>query len=204
MSFLLPPLMADRHPLLEPSLLLNAYASGIFPMAMEGGELGWFSPDPRGIIPLDDEFHIPHGLRRTLKKAPFEIRLNTAFADVMRGCADRRDTWINDTIYKSYVRLHYLGHAHSVETWQDGQLVGGLYGIALGGAFFGESMFSRATDASKVALASLVERLRARGFALLDTQWTTPHLRQFGAKDIPRRDYMARLRRALVVDASFA
>lgn len=203
MSFLLPPQMADRQPLIEPTLLLNAYASGIFPMAVAGGELGWFSPDPRGIIPLDDGFHLPHGLRRTLKKAPFEIRVNTTFADVMRGCADRRETWIDDTIYKSYVRLHYLGHAHSVETWQDGQLVGGLYGIALGGAFFGESMFSRATDASKVALVSLVERLRARGFTLLDTQWTTPHLRQFGAKDIPRRDYMARLRRALAVEAAF-
>jgi len=203
MSFLLPPLMADRQPLLEPALLLNAYASGIFPMAMESGELGWFSPDPRGIIPLDDGFHLPHGLKRTLKKAPFEIRVNTAFADVMRGCADRRETWIDDTIYKSYVRLHYLGHAHSVETWRDGELVGGLYGIALGGAFFGESMFSRATDASKVALAALVERLRSRGYSLLDTQWTTAHLRQFGAQDIPRREYMARLRRALAAEAAF-
>jgi leucyl/phenylalanyl-tRNA--protein transferase len=203
MSHLLPLLMANRQPLLEPSLLLNAYASGIFPMAMDNGDLGWFSPDPRGIIPLDDAFHVPHGLRRTLKKAPFEVRVNTAFADVMRGCADRRETWIDDTIYKSYVRLHYLGHAHSVETWRDGQLVGGLYGIAMGGAFFGESMFSRATDASKVALVSLVERLRSRGFVLLDTQWTTAHLRQFGAQDLPRREYMARLRRALVVDASF-
>jgi leucyl/phenylalanyl-tRNA--protein transferase len=195
--------MADRQPLLEPSLLLNAYASGIFPMAMETGELGWFSPDPRGIIPLDDGFHIPHGLKRTLKKAPFEIRMNTSFADVMRGCADRRETWIDDTIYKSYVRLHYLGHAHSVETWQAGQLVGGLYGIALGGAFFGESMFSRATDASKVALVALVDRLRERGFTLLDTQWTTAHLRQFGAVDIPRRDYLAKLRRAQELKVTF-
>jgi leucyl/phenylalanyl-tRNA--protein transferase len=203
MSHLLPLLMANRQPLLEPSLLLNAYASGIFPMAMDNGDLGWFSPDPRGIIPLDEAFHVPHGLRRTLKKAPFEVRVNTAFADVMRGCADRRETWIDDTIYKSYVRLHYLGHAHSVETWRDGQLVGGLYGIAMGGAFFGESMFSRATDASKVALVSLVERLRSRGFVLLDTQWTTAHLRQFGAQDLPRREYMARLRRALAVDARF-
>lgn len=195
--------MANRQPLLEPSLLLNAYASGIFPMAMDGGELGWFSPDPRGIIPLGEQFHIPHGLQRVLKKSPFEVRLNSAFADVMRGCADRRETWIDDTIYKSYVRLHYLGHAHSVETWRDGQLVGGLYGVAIGGAFFGESMFSRVTDASKVALVSLVERLRDRGFVLLDTQWTTPHLRQFGATDIPRREYMARLRRAIAVEAAF-
>ena len=121
----------------------------------------------------------------------------------MRGCADRRETWIDDTIYKSYVRLHYLGHAHSVETWQAGQLVGGLYGIALGGAFFGESMFSRATDASKVALVALVDRLRERGFTLLDTQWTTAHLRQFGAVDIPRRDYLAKLRRAQELKVTF-
>jgi leucyl/phenylalanyl-tRNA--protein transferase len=129
--------------------------------------------------------------------------MNTSFADVMRGCADRRETWIDDTIYKSYVRLHYLGHAHSVETWQAGQLVGGLYGIALGGAFFGESMFSRATDASKVALVALVDRLRERGFTLLDTQWTTAHLRQFGAVDIPRRDYLAKLRRAQELKVTF-
>jgi leucyl/phenylalanyl-tRNA--protein transferase len=121
----------------------------------------------------------------------------------MRGCADRRETWIDDTIFKSYVRLHYLGHAHSVETWQAGQLVGGLYGIALGGAFFGESMFSRATDASKVALVVLVHRLRERGFSLLDTQWTTAHLRQFGAVDIPRRDYLAKLRRAQEINVTF-
>lgn len=196
--------MADRQPLLDPDLLLNAYASGIFPMAMQGGHLGWFSPDPRGIIPLDGGFHVPHGLKRALKKCPFEIRINTAFADVMRGCADRRETWIDDTIYKSYVRLHYLGQAHSVEAWRDGQLVGGLYGVALGGAFFGESMFSRVPEASKVALVHLVDHLRSRGFVLLDTQWTTPHLRQFGASDIPRREYMARLRRALVVETNFA
>lgn len=195
--------MANRQPLLEPELLLNAYASGIFPMAMENGELGWFSPDPRGVIPLDGCFHIPHGLRRALKKQPFEIRFNTAFADVMRGCADRRETWIDDTIYKSYVRLHYLGHAHSVEAWREGSLVGGLYGVALGGAFFGESMFSRVADASKVALVALVERLRERGYTLLDTQWTTAHLRQFGAADISRRDYLARLRQALQVKTTF-
>lgn len=195
--------MADRHPPLEPALLLNAYASGIFPMAMEGGELGWFSPDPRGIIPLDDRFHIPHGLRRTLKKKPFEVRINTAFADVIRGCADRRETWIDDTIYKSYVRLHYLGYAHSVECWQEGKLAGGLYGVALGGVFFGESMFSRVKDASKVALVALVARLRERGFVLLDTQWTTAHLRQFGALDIPRREYLSQLRRGLALNVSF-
>jgi leucyl/phenylalanyl-tRNA---protein transferase len=195
--------MADRHPPLEPELLLSAYASGIFPMAMESGDLGWFSPDPRGLIPLDSRFHIPHGLQRALKKKPFDIRVNTAFADVIRGCADRRETWIDDTIFKSYVRLHYLGHAHSVETWHDGRLVGGLYGVAIGGAFFGESMFSRVSNASKVALVALVERLRARGFIVLDTQWTTAHLRQFGATDVPRREYLARLRQALALDRSF-
>ena len=195
--------MADRHPPLEPDLLLSAYASGIFPMAMESGDLGWFSPDPRGLIPLDDRFHIPHGLRRALRKRQFDVRVNTAFGDVMRGCADRRETWIDDTIYKSYVRLHYLGHAHSVETWEDERLVGGLYGVAIGGAFFGESMFSRAPDASKVALVALVERLRARGFLLLDTQWTTAHLRQFGATDVPRREYLVKLRKALALERAF-
>jgi leucyl/phenylalanyl-tRNA--protein transferase len=195
--------MADRQPLLEADLLLRAYAAGVFPMGMDGGEIGWFSPDPRGIIPLDDRFHVPHGLRRTLKKNRFEIRLDTAFAEVMRGCAGRRETWIDDTIFKSYVRLHFLGHAHSVEAWRDGELVGGLYGVSLGGAFFGESMFSRAPDASKVALVTLVEKLRERRFTLLDTQWTTPHLRQFGAIDIPRRDYLSRLRRALAVPTAF-
>ncbi|MGI8603337.1 MAG: leucyl/phenylalanyl-tRNA--protein transferase [Verrucomicrobiales bacterium] len=195
--------MADRQPLLEPELLLRAYAAGVFPMAMDGGGIGWFSPDPRGVVPLDDSFHIPHGLRRTLRKKPFEIRFNTAFADVMRNCAARKETWIDDTIFKSYVRLHYLGHAHSVESWKDGDLVGGLYGVAIGAAFFGESMFSRRAEASKVALVALVERLKKRRFFLLDTQWTTPHLRQFGAIDIPRREYLGRLRKALAANVRF-
>lgn len=195
--------MADRQPLLEPDLLLRAYAAGVFPMGMDGGEIGWFSPDPRGIIPLDGRFHIPHGLQRTLKKAPYEVRMDTAFAEVMRGCAARRETWIDDTIFKSYVRLHYLGHAHSVEAWEDGTLAGGLYGVVLGGAFFGESMFSRSRDASKVCLVALVEHLRNQRFVLLDTQWTTPHLRQFGAVDIPRREYLMMLRRALAQRVRF-
>ena len=172
-------------------------------MGMDGGEIGWFSPDPRGIIPIDHRFHLPHGLKRTLRKNPFEIRFNTAFSETMRGCSDRPETWIDSTIFKSYVRLHYLGHAHSVETWQDGELVGGLYGVSVGGAFFGESMFSRRTDASKVALVALVERLRSRGFRLLDTQWTTAHLRRFGAIDIPRRDYLHLLSEALKIKAEF-
>ncbi len=193
----------EPKPPLEPDLLLHGYSTGIFPMAMDSGEIGWFSPDPRGIIPLDDGFHIPHGLKRTLKKNPFEIRINTAYADVMRGCADRPETWIDSTIFKSFVRLHYLGHAHSVEAWQDGKLVGGLYGVSLGSVFFGESMFSRVPDASKVALVALVERLRQRQFTLLDTQWTTPHLEKFGARYIPRRDYMRQLRAGLADPVTF-
>ena len=172
-------------------------------MAMDNrGEIGWFSPDPRGVIPLD-EFHIPHGLKRTLKKKPFEIRVNTAFTGVMRGCADRNETWISDEIVTSYEKLFELGYAHSVETWQDGALVGGLYGIAIGGAFFGESMFSKAPDASKVALASLVDRLREKDFELLDTQWTTDHLSRFGCREIPRHEYLSLLNQALLVTTSF-
>ncbi len=163
-------------------------------MAMENGEIGWFSPDPRGIIPLDHKFHIPHGLKRTLKKQSFEIRFDTAFREVMQGCAERQTTWINDLIMGSYCRLFELGYGHSVEAWQDDQLVGGLYGIAIGGVFFGESMFSRVTDSSKVALVALVERLRASGFTLLDTQWTTQHLETFGAHEISRVEYLRRLK----------
>ncbi len=163
-------------------------------MAMDNGEIGWFSPDPRGIIPLDESFHIPHGLKRTLKKQPFEIRFDTAFDQVMLGCAQRETTWINELILRSYCRLFDLGYGHSVECWQDGKLVGGLYGIAIGGVFFGESMFSRVTDASKVALVALVERLRKSGFTLLDTQWTTQHLETFGAQEINRVEYLRRLK----------
>jgi leucyl/phenylalanyl-tRNA--protein transferase len=173
-------------------------------MAMEGGEIGWFSPDPRAIIPLDERFHVPHGLRRTLKKGRFELRVNTAFTEVMRGCARRPETWINDEIVASYTELHRMGHAHSVEAWLEGRLAGGLYGVALGGAFFGESMFHEVTDASKVALHGLVERLRQRGFTLLDTQWTTEHLVTFGAYEISRGKYLAWLRAALAQNCQFA
>ena len=193
----------DQPDRLPPDLLIQAYAEGIFPMAMENGEIGWFSPDPRGIIPLDDAFHIPHGLKRTLKKCPFEVRFDTAFREVMLGCADRSTTWINELILDSYTRLKDLGFGHSVETWQDGQLVGGLYGIAIGGVFFGESMFSRVTDASKVALVALVERLRKSGFVLLDTQWTTNHLETFGAHSIRRREYLARLHQGIALKVKF-
>jgi leucyl/phenylalanyl-tRNA---protein transferase len=194
---------AEQADPLPPDLLLNAYAQGIFPMAMEHGEIGWFTPDPRGIIPLDERFHIPHGLKRTLKKAPFEIRFDTAFREVMQACAERETTWINGPIIASYTRLFTLGFGHSVEAWQDGQLVGGLYGVSIGGVFCGESMFSRKTDASKVALVALVERLRASGFKLLDTQWTTPHLETFGAYEISRVEYLSRLRRAIDLDVRF-
>lgn len=171
-------------------------------MGMGNGEIGWFSPDPRGIIPLD-RFHIPHGLHRTLKKRPFEIRINSAFRDVITACADREETWIDESIINSYCRLYDLGFGHSVEAWKGDQLVGGLYGISVGGAFFGESMFSRATDASKVALVSLVARLRERRFLLLDTQWTTPHLKTLGAEEIPKKDYMELLGRALNAETRF-
>ena len=167
-------------------------------MALENGEIGWFSPDPRGIIPLEEGwFHVPHGLRRSLKKNPFEIRVDADFEGVIRACARRDETWISEEIIRSYRDLHLLGYAHSVECRMFGELVGGLYGVALRGVFFGESMFHTATDASKVALVALVERLRERGFTLLDIQWTTPHLKTFGAQDIPRAEYLQRLGTAL-------
>lgn len=189
--------------IIAPDLLLEAYAGGMFPMAMENGEMGWFSPDPRGIIPIK-EFHIPHGLKKVLRNNPFDVRFDTAFGAVMKGCADRESTWISDMIHRSYVKLHELGFAHSVEIWQDNTLVGGLYGLAMGGAFFGESMFSRVPNASKVALAHLVSRLDERGFVLLDTQWVTEHLTQFGAHEIPRSTYLKRLNKALNLHCSFS
>ncbi len=187
---------------LQPEVLIAAYCSGYFPMDVEG-ELGWFSPDPRAIIPLD-AFHASHTLRQLYRSRRFEVRLNSAFSDVIRGCADRPNgTWISPEIIAAYERLHRCGVAHSVETWQDGILAGGLYGVALGGAFFGESMFHRVRDASKIALLALVERLQARGFRLLDTQWMTDHLRRFGAVEIPREQYLRKLRRALAVKTAF-
>ncbi len=188
-------------------LLLNAYATGWFPMAV-GRELQWFSPDPRGILPLDT-FHVPRRLARVMRSGHFRIEIDRAFPEVMLACAaEDRDpedpgTWINDEIIESYVELHRLGFAHSVEVWNADRLVGGLYGVALRGAFFGESMFHRETDASKVALVALVDRLRAREYVLLDTQWTTPHLEQFGAVEIRRREYLRRLRESLRLECSF-
>ena len=182
--------------MIPPDLLLEAYCRGIFPMAMEDGEIGWFSPDPRAIIPVEG-FHVPHGLQRALRKGRFEIRIDTAFARVMRECAAREETWISEEIIGSYCELHRRGFAHSVEAWADGKLEGGLYGVSLGAVFFGESMFHRATDASKVALCGLIERMRANGFQMLEVQWLTPHLKTFGAIEVSRADYMKRLARCL-------
>jgi leucyl/phenylalanyl-tRNA---protein transferase len=189
-------------------LLLAAYASGWFPMAGDYGEVSWYSPDPRGIIPLD-AFHASSRLRRVVRRGTFRIAVDTAFEEVIRACAhsnrgpEDAGSWISEEIVESYCALHRLGYAHCVEAWADDRLAGGLYGVALGGAFFGESMFHRATDASKVALVALIERLQARGFALLDTQWVTEHLRQFGAIEIPRSDYLRRLETSLRLDATF-
>ncbi len=189
---------------LTPALLVRAYCAGFFPMAdSRRGRIRWYSPDPRAVIPLE-AFHVPHSLRRTIRRGRFAVRVNTAFGAVIRACADRPETWISDEIVCAYEALHTLGLAHSVETWRDGRLVGGLYGVALGGAFFGESMFSRETDASKVALVALVERLRERGFVLLDTQFLTPHLARFGAVEIPRAEYLRRLDEALRLERRFA
>jgi leucyl/phenylalanyl-tRNA---protein transferase len=163
----------------------------------EKGKILWFSPEKRGLIPLDERFHVPHGLRKALRKGRFEVRWDTAFREVMLGCADRDETWIDTGIVESYCELHRLGFAHSVECWDAEGLQGGLYGVAIGRAFFGESMFSRKTDASKVALVHLIERLREHGFLLLDTQWLTPHLATFGGYEVPREDYLRMLAKAV-------
>jgi leucyl/phenylalanyl-tRNA--protein transferase len=185
--------------------LLNAYANGWFPMAVAPGDIRWYSPDPRGIIPLDT-FHVPARLARTLRTRPFEIRIDSAFRAVIEGCAERPDedgNWNDGEIIESYCALHEQGIAHSIEAWQDGRLAGGLYGVALGGAFFGESMFHRARDASKAALVALVAQLRARHFTLLDIQWITEHLAQFGAVEVPRRRYLRLLDQALEQKITF-
>ena len=188
--------------------LLDCYARGVFPMADARDDARVFLIDPerRGVIPLD-RFHVPQRLARTVRHEPFEVRVDTAFADVVAACAaaapGRLETWINAPIERLYGRLHELGRAHSVECWLEGELVGGLYGVSLQGAFFGESMFSRRTNASKVALVHLVARLIGGGFVLLDTQFQTDHLSRFGAEEIPRREYHKRLARALRVEAEF-
>lgn len=191
--------------MLSTELLLKGYRHGIFPMAINArGDIAWFSPDPRAVIPLDDRFHVPHSLRRTLKQNRFEITCDRDFPAVIRACAKSHgQTWISREIMESYCRLHAAGHAHSLETWVDGKLAGGLYGVHLGGAFFGESMFHHVTDASKVALVALVERLRSRSFVLLDTQWMTPHLERFGTLLLSKQEYHKRLDAALKLAAEF-
>lgn len=188
--------------MLDPVQLLSAYCEGAFPMGDEDGRISWFRPPYRGILPIES-FHLPRRFERYLPDHPFEIRWNTAFGDVMRGCADRESTWITDAILDSYQELHRLGFGHSVETWRNGKLVGGVYGIAIGGAFFGESMFSRETQASKVALTYLQWRLKERGFIVHDTQWTTPHLAMFGGHEIPCADYLDLLHRAIRLPVTF-
>jgi leucyl/phenylalanyl-tRNA---protein transferase len=188
--------------MIEPELLLQGYRLGVFPMAMEEGTIEWFSPDPRAILPLD-AFHLPHNLGRLARKQAFNVKIDSHFPEVINACAKRKDTWINHEIIESYIRLHNLGYAHSVEAWKEGNLAGGLYGVAIGGAFFGESMFHRVTDASKIALVALIEHLRARKFTLLDTQWLTPHLQQFGGIEISRNHYLSLLRRAVEMPRKF-
>lgn len=192
----------SRHPEITPELLLRAYSIGLFPMAdsADDPELFWVEPDMRGVIPLD-KFHVSRSLAKTIRQKPFDIRFDTAFDAVVAACAeaapDRPSTWINAKIKSLYGTLHRMGHAHSVEAWDGEELVGGLYGVSLGAAFFGESMFSRRTDASKICLVYLVDRLKAHGFRLLDTQFTTEHLKTFGAIDVPKIQYEDMLASAL-------
>lgn len=195
-----------RH--LTPDLLLNAYASGIFPMAIpeENNQIAWFAPDPRAILPLDG-FHLPFSLRRVLRQGPFEVTTDLDFAGVMAACAAPRSyadkSWISDEFIRVYTRLHEQGFAHSIECWHAGKLAGGLYGVSLGAAFFGESMFHTERDASKVALAHLVALLRRQGYTLLDVQFTTSHLLRFGVVELPRVDYEIRLMAALDGEAEW-
>ncbi len=189
--------------------LLVAYTQGVFPMAQEDEdwEVYWYQPDPRTILPLDDAFHVSKTLAATVRKAPFEIRYSTVFEQVMRKCAEPRQdesgTWISEDLLQAYVELHNAGFAHSVEAFLDGELVGGLYGVTVGGLFAGESMFHRATDASKVCLVHLVEKLRKQGYLLHDTQFMTDHLRKFGAVEIPAAEYLKRVEIAVLKDCSF-
>jgi leucyl/phenylalanyl-tRNA--protein transferase len=195
-------------PRVTPEQLLRAYQAGVFPMAerRDDPSLFWVSPEFRGILPLHS-FHLPRRLARTVRSDKFTVKIDTAFGDVMRACAapaeDRKESWINDEILSLYTSLYEMGHAHSVESWHEGLLVGGLYGVSIGGAFFGESMFSIERDASKVALAHLIARLIAGRFSLLDTQFITDHLAQFGAAQIPRVEYLSLLADALEKDADF-
>lgn len=209
--------MRSRRRRLSPELLIQAYSCGAFPMASSRtGPIDWYSPDPRAIFALHppDAFHLPRSLRRTLRRGTFRITHDQAFEQVIRACAEPRkqqhETWINEEIVQAYTQMHQLGLAHSVESWLDDphgktepQLVGGIYGVSLGGAFFGESMFSRATDASKVCLAALVEHLRSRGFLLFDVQLSNPHLEQFGVVELPRHEFLHRLAEALSAEVTW-
>jgi len=189
---------------ITPEILLRAYAAGIFPMAegRDDPEIHWVDPRRRGILPLDG-FHISRSLRRTILRSGWRVTADTAFAATVESCADRDETWINDTIFTLYMALHHRGFAHSVEVWEGSSLIGGVYGVTLGTAFFGESMFSRRTDASKAALAWCVHRLNAGGFTLFDTQFLTPHLASLGGIEVPRGDYHRRLAVALQGQATF-
>lgn len=195
--------MADHD--LTPELVMQAYAMGAFPMACSvSGRIEWYRPDPRAVLPLDDRFKVRRSLRKRIARQEFDVRRDHAFAQVIRACAQPRpsspETWISQPIIQVYTQLHRLGMAHSVEAWQDDELVGGLYGVCLGGAFFGESMFSRVSDASQVCLVHLVEHLRSRGFTLLDVQFTNPHLQQFGVIEIPCAQYLTQLESAMELD----
>lgn len=198
----------DAYSHITPQILLKAYSVGLFPMAetAEDPTIFWVEPEMRGVMPIE-EFHTPRSLRKQLNKGEFEITFNEAFNAVVKGCAasaeGREQTWINETIRLLYGELHDMEHAHSVEAWYEDQLVGGLYGVTLGRAFFGESMFSRRSNASKVALVHLVERLKQRGFILLDTQFNTEHLTQFGTREVPRAEYEKMLEEALIGVANF-
>lgn len=198
----------DAYSHITPQILLKAYSVGLFPMAetAEDPTIFWVEPEMRGVMPIE-EFHTPRSLRKQLNKGEYEITFNEAFNAVVKGCAasaeGREQTWINETIRLLYGELHDMEHAHSVEAWYEDQLVGGLYGVTLGRAFFGESMFSRRSNASKVALVHLVERLKERGFILLDTQFNTEHLTQFGTREVPRAEYEKMLEEALIGVANF-
>lgn len=188
---------------IDADFLIEAYRHGYFPMADPvSGEISWYSPDPRAVIPFE-LFHVSRSLRQVIARGEFDVRIDTCFKDVIQACADRKETWISREIIRVYCDLHAQNFAHSVESWKRGNLVGGLYGVAIGGAFFGESMFSRVPNASSVALVRLVHHLREQGFQLLDSQISNPHMTRFGSLEIPRMEYQTRLRRALGVVTSF-
>ena len=197
-------MFSPARPALSPELMIRAYAAGIFPMSDGADHPGifWVDPQRRGVFPLD-AFHVSRSLRRRLRKGDYEVTLNRDFAGVVAACADRPETWINPEIYSTYMALHALGYGQSVEVWMDGALAGGVFGVTLGAAFIGESMFSRRTDGSKLALAHLIERLRAGGFQLFDTQFTTEHLERLGAVELPRAEYRRQLQLAVTSPADF-